>query len=68
MYRFCWGIYKKAENTIQYHPECYFYCSYANNESYLKAIENFEGALLLNPGHTNAKKYMCETLVAQGRR
>ncbi|KAK2152570.1 hypothetical protein LSH36_325g03036 [Paralvinella palmiformis] len=41
---------------------------FANNESYLKAIEDFEEALRLNPDHVNAKKYMCETLVANGRR
>ncbi|KAJ8309835.1 hypothetical protein KUTeg_011700 [Tegillarca granosa] len=40
---------------------------YANNDSYTKAIEDFEVALSINPEHKNAKKYMIETLLAQGR-
>ena len=41
--------------------------SYANNESYNRAIEDFEEALKENPRHVNAKKYLCETL-AQAHR
>ncbi|XP_064638821.1 zinc finger CCCH domain-containing protein 13-like isoform X2 [Lineus longissimus] len=40
---------------------------YANNESYLRAIEDFERSLELNPMHANARKYICQTLVAYGR-
>lgn len=40
---------------------------YANKGSFLKAVEDFETALKLNSFHTNARKYMGETLVALGR-
>lgn len=40
---------------------------YANSGNFQKAIEDFETALKLNPNHTNARKYMGETLVALGR-
>ncbi|XP_061185508.1 tetratricopeptide repeat protein 14-like [Saccostrea echinata] len=40
---------------------------YANNESYTKAMEDFEEALKINPNHQNAKKYMYETLLAVAR-
>lgn len=40
---------------------------YANNESYKKAIEDFEDAFASNPRHQNARKYLCQTLVAQGK-
>lgn len=40
---------------------------YANNESYNKAMEDFEEALRINPSHQNAKKYMYETLLAVAR-
>lgn len=40
---------------------------YANSGSFKKAVEDFENALKLNPGHANARKYMGETLVALGR-
>ncbi|GAB0095876.1 sorting nexin-20 [Sergentomyia squamirostris] len=40
---------------------------YANSGSFKKAVEDFETALKLNPSHTNARKYMGETLVALGR-
>lgn len=40
---------------------------YANKGSFLKAVEDFEKALKLNPQHANARKYMGETLVALGR-
>uniref|UniRef100_A0A182PUV3 TPR_REGION domain-containing protein n=1 Tax=Anopheles epiroticus TaxID=199890 RepID=A0A182PUV3_9DIPT len=40
---------------------------YANSGSFKKAVEDFESALKLNPGHANARKYMGETLVALGR-
>lgn len=44
-----------------------FFGSYANNESYKKAIEDFEDAFASNPRHQNARKYLCQTLVAQGK-
>lgn len=40
---------------------------FANSGNFQKAIEDFEAALKLNPSHTNARKYMGETLVALGR-
>ncbi|XP_055905074.1 tetratricopeptide repeat protein 14 homolog isoform X2 [Eupeodes corollae] len=40
---------------------------YANKGSFVKAVEDFETALKLNSFHTNARKYMGETLVALGR-
>lgn len=40
---------------------------YANSGSFKKAVEDFETALILNPSHANARKYMGETLVALGR-
>lgn len=40
---------------------------YANNGSLKKAVEDFEYALKINPTHSNARKYMGETLVALGR-
>lgn len=40
---------------------------YANNGSLKKAVEDFEFALKINPNHSNARKYMGETLVALGR-
>lgn len=41
---------------------------YANNESYMRAIEDFEKALQINRNHVNARKYMCETLIVYSRR
>lgn len=48
---------------------CAYFCSYryANSGSFKKAIDDFETALKLNQTHTNARKYMAETLVALGR-
>ena len=40
---------------------------YANNNGLDKAIMDFEAALRSNPSHQNAKKYLCETLIAVGR-
>lgn len=40
---------------------------YANNGSLKKAVEDFEFALKINSNHSNARKYMGETLVALGR-
>lgn len=40
---------------------------YANSGSFEKAIVDFEAALKLNGNHANAKKYLCETLLALGR-
>jgi len=40
---------------------------YANNGGLDKAIEDFESALRINRHHKNAKKYMCETLIAVAR-
>ncbi|KAK3094499.1 hypothetical protein FSP39_002573 [Pinctada imbricata] len=40
---------------------------YANNESYHRAIKDFENALAENPSHQNARKYMFETLMAQSK-
>lgn len=40
---------------------------YANNGSLKKAVDDFELALKINSNHSNARKYMGETLVALGR-
>jgi len=40
---------------------------YANNGGLDKAVEDFESALKINKYHKNAKKYMCETLIAVAR-
>jgi len=40
------------------------FSSYANCESYRRAIEDFEEAVRLNPSHSNAKKYLHQTLTA----
>ncbi len=40
---------------------------YANNGGLEKAVVDFEAALVINPSHQNAKKYLCETLVAVAR-
>ncbi|KAK3575858.1 hypothetical protein CHS0354_034454 [Potamilus streckersoni] len=40
---------------------------YANNESYHKAIQDFEDALAVNLNHSNARKYLFETLLAVAR-
>lgn len=40
---------------------------YANRGSFLKGLNDFEKALILNKYHVNARKYMGETLVALGR-
>ena len=42
--------------------------SYANTESYSRAIEDFETALALRPRHANASKYLTETLIVHARR
>lgn len=42
--------------------------SYANSESYRRALEDFDAALAVNPDHTNAQKYTCDTLLALARR
>ena len=39
---------------------------YANNESYDRAIEDFEAALKINSEHKNARKYLCEVMLAKG--
>lgn len=44
------------------------YFSYANNECYPKAVEDFERALEADPKHSNARKYLLETRLAFGRR
>jgi len=43
-------------------------CSYANSESYRRALEDFDAALAINPSHANAQKYTCDTLLALARR
>jgi len=43
-------------------------CSYANSESYRRALEDFDAALAVNPDHANAQKYACDTLLALARR
>ena len=40
---------------------------FANNGGLEKAVGDFETALRINPTHRNAKKYMCETLIAVAR-
>jgi len=42
--------------------------SYANSESYRRALEDFDAALAINPDHANARKYTCDTLLALARR
>jgi len=42
--------------------------SYANSESYRRALEDFDAALAINPDHSNAQKYTCDTLLALARR
>merc|ERR1719270_2096596 len=40
---------------------------YANNGGLDKAVEDFEKALTINRYHRNARKYLCETLIAVAR-
>ena len=40
---------------------------YANNGGLEKAVEDFEKALQINRNHKNARKYLCETLIAVAR-
>lgn len=40
---------------------------YANNESFNRAIDDFEDALKANPNHVNARKYLHDTLLAFGK-
>ncbi|XP_037034015.1 tetratricopeptide repeat protein 14 homolog isoform X1 [Bradysia coprophila] len=40
---------------------------FANSGSFKKAVDDFDNALKLNPGHANARRYKGETLVALGR-
>lgn len=40
---------------------------YANNESFSKALEDFEEAISHNPKHPNGIKYMHDTLLAKGK-
>ncbi|KAM7387704.1 hypothetical protein PAMP_023925 [Pampus punctatissimus] len=40
---------------------------YANKGSIIKAITDFELALVSCPDHRNAKKYLCQTLVERGK-
>ncbi|XP_034736564.1 tetratricopeptide repeat protein 14 isoform X1 [Etheostoma cragini] len=40
---------------------------YANKGSIMKAISDFELALVSCPDHRNAKKYLCQTLVERGK-
>ncbi|XP_060890946.1 tetratricopeptide repeat protein 14 isoform X2 [Labrus mixtus] len=40
---------------------------YANKGSIMKAITDFELALVNCPDHRNAKKYLCQTLVERGK-
>lgn len=42
-------------------------CLLANRSRYAESIEEFEIALKLNDKHTNARKYLIETLTAKGR-
>lgn len=46
---------------------CAFFFRLANFGSLEKAVENFEEALKYNPSHSNAQKYICETLVELGK-
>ena len=41
--------------------------SYANKESFTRAIQDFEDALAANPAHVNAKNYLIETLLTCGK-
>ena len=40
---------------------------YANNGGLEKAVDDFEKALVINRSHKNARKYLCETLIAVAR-
>ena len=40
---------------------------YANNGALGKAVEDFDKALVINRNHKNARKYLCETLIAVAR-
>ncbi|VDH99328.1 Hypothetical predicted protein, partial [Mytilus galloprovincialis] len=40
---------------------------YANNESFTRAIDDFEAALKINSVHANARKYLHDTLLAYGK-
>ncbi|XP_052104523.1 tetratricopeptide repeat protein 14-like isoform X2 [Mytilus californianus] len=40
---------------------------YANNESFNRAIDDFEDALKINSVHANARKYLHDTLLAYGK-
>ena len=40
---------------------------FANNGQLDKAIADFEAGLAVNPEHRNAKKYLCQTLIAVGK-
>ena len=40
---------------------------YANNGGLDKAVEDFDKALTINRNHKNARKYLCETLIAVAR-
>lgn len=39
----------------------------ANLGRFEKAVEDFQKALKYNPTHSNARKYICETLVELGK-
>ncbi|XP_012942264.1 zinc finger CCCH domain-containing protein 13 isoform X2 [Aplysia californica] len=41
--------------------------SYANKESFHRAIQDFEEALAANPRHNNARNYLLETLLTYGK-
>ncbi|CAL4062813.1 unnamed protein product, partial [Meganyctiphanes norvegica] len=41
---------------------------FANQGDLVKAVCDFEHALKINPNHSNAKSYICETLLHLGRR
>lgn len=47
--------------------ECLF-SRYANENRYELAMKDFQEALKQNPKHKNARKYLAETLAAQGNR
>jgi len=40
---------------------------YANKESFKRAIQDFENALVANPKHNNARNYLVETLLSFGK-
>lgn len=42
-------------------------CLYANTNSLIKAAEDFDKALSIDPEHINARKYMSETLQEMGK-